>query len=166
MIGYIEIAVQGTLGASPIERTTEGGKSYRTFSLAVKDRQTDEVEWVQCAVFGEVADALPLAASKGEKVYVEGRARISRYSGRDGTPQARLNVTAFRVLLLDRIGRRRRRRAGSPNLAQESHQGSGALGAAPTGDGRQEGSGDSATARTAAPPVAGDLGDAKIRSAA
>lgn len=118
MIGYIEIAVQGTLGGSPIERTTQGGKAYRTFSLAVTDRQTEEVEWLQVAAFGEVADALPLAASKGEKVYVEGRARIGRYAGRDGTPQARLQVTAFRVLLLDRIGRRRRRTRQAANDAR------------------------------------------------
>jgi single-stranded DNA-binding protein len=56
---------------------------------------------------------------KGERVYVEGKARLSRWSTKEGQLRVNLQVTAARVLVLDRIGRKRRKPTLPPEAATD-----------------------------------------------
>jgi len=101
----IECAVTGRLGQQPQHRTSAGGKRWTSFSLAVGSG--DEHEWVQVAVFEPLVDELPPDLEKGEKVYVEGKLKLHRWEDAKGA-RSSLQVAASRVLVLDRIGRRRK----------------------------------------------------------
>jgi single-stranded DNA-binding protein len=98
-------AFDGRLGAAPQMRTTAKGQPWATFSVAVG--RGDETEWVSVSAFGELATELP-----GERIYCEGRLTVSRWE-RGGERRATLRVAASRILVLDRIGRRARRRRRS-----------------------------------------------------
>jgi single-strand DNA-binding protein len=107
-MSYIEVAALGATRGAPIARSTQTGKRYLTLDIGVRGKGSTETEWLNVSAFEAVADAIPDDLGKGERVYVEGRARINRWSTKDGQPRASLQVTASKVLVLDRIGRKRR----------------------------------------------------------
>jgi single-stranded DNA-binding protein len=77
----------------------------------------DETEWLSASAFGDLAAELPDDLVKGERVYCEGRLTIA-YWEKGGERRATLRVAASRILVLDRIGRRtRRRRRGDASVA-------------------------------------------------
>jgi single-stranded DNA-binding protein len=105
----IECAFDGRLGGPQMVRTCQKGNRWLSLSLAVTVGD-EKPEWVSVALFGEVMDSLPDDLVKGERIYVEGRLKVSRYCDkRSGETRANLQVSATRALLLDRIGRRARR---------------------------------------------------------
>jgi single-stranded DNA-binding protein len=97
-MSYIEAAV-----LVPVERHTQTGKRYVTLTVVVRDK--NDAEWVNVSAFEEVADDIPLDLTKGERLYVKGKARLSRWTAKDGQPRVNFQVTASRVQVLDRIGR-------------------------------------------------------------
>src|SRR5262245_8372472 len=98
-----EVAFDGRLGSVPRSRTSEAGKAYKSLRVAV--RQGDSTtEWVGVAAFNSVAKELPADLGKGERIYVEGKATLRRTES-----NTYLSVWARRIVVLDRIGRRRRR---------------------------------------------------------
>ena len=78
-MSYIEAAVMGRLGGPPTQRHTQGGKPYVTFTIAVTDKGSEDTEWVNVSAFEDVAAQMPADAAKGERVYIEGRARVNRW---------------------------------------------------------------------------------------
>jgi single-stranded DNA-binding protein len=71
-------------------------------------------EWVvSVSAFGELATELPDDLAKGERVYCEGRLTVSRWE-KDGELRANLRLAGSRILMLDRIGCRARRRRWKP----------------------------------------------------
>lgn len=105
----IETAFDGRLGGPQLIRTSVKGKRWMSISLAV-DTGSERPEWISVALFGDVMESLPEDLCKGERVYVEGRLKVNRYTGKDGVERSNLQVSATRALLLDRIGRRAKRR--------------------------------------------------------
>ena len=103
-MSYIEVAALGATRGAPIARSTQTGKRYLTLDIGVRGKGSTETEWLNVSAFETVADAIPDDLGKGERVYVEGKARINRWSTKDGQPRVSLQVTASKVLVLDRIG--------------------------------------------------------------
>jgi single stranded DNA-binding protein len=103
-------AFDGRLGAAPQMRTTSRGQPWAAFSLAVG--HGDETEWVSVSAFGELATELPGDLSKGERIYCEGRLTVARWE-KGGELRANLRLAANRILVLDRIGRRAKRKGRS-----------------------------------------------------
>jgi single-stranded DNA-binding protein len=66
----------------------------------------DEVTWVWVAVFEEKARALA-GIAKGVEVYGEGRLSLNAWTGRDGAERTGLSVSAWQVMPLGQIGRRK-----------------------------------------------------------
>jgi single-stranded DNA-binding protein len=113
----IEAAFDGRLGSPPRSRTSAAGKAWTSFSLAVKS--DDGTEWINVSAFSKVAAELPSDLVKGERLYVEGRLKVSRWQ-KDGIECVSLQVAARRILVLDRIGRRRRlRRRQSAGISED-----------------------------------------------
>ncbi|SRR5581483_3829759 len=122
-MSYIETAVEGSLGSLPVERHTQTGKRYVTLAIVVREKGSDDAEWVNVSAFEAVADEVPGDLAKGERLYVEGRARLSRWTTKDGQARVNLQVTAFRLLVLDRIGRKRRKTEALPRNAEKPANG-------------------------------------------
>src|SRR5678810_1084473 len=110
----IETAFTGRLG-NQMQRHTKKGDKFLTLSVAVNFNEGPE--WVNVAVFKPVLDELPDELIKGEQIYVEGKLKVNRWENAEGK-HANLAVTASRVDVLNRIGRRRakpkRSKPGNP----------------------------------------------------
>jgi single-strand DNA-binding protein len=104
----IEVALDGRVGGTPTIRIGPTGKQWLSLSLAVNTGD-DKPEWVSVALFGEPVEGLPDDLAKGARVYVDGKLRMNRWVDKAGGARASLQVAATRALLLDRIGRRRRK---------------------------------------------------------
>ena len=118
----IEAALTGRVGNPPERRTARNGKPWASFSVAAEQQEEGAAEWVQIAVFDPLLDELPADIQKGERIYVEGKLRLNRWDGSEG-PRARLQVSATRIVVLERIGRRRkpaRKAVGTAQLSTSS----------------------------------------------
>ena len=105
MSSAIETAAVGRLGGAPQRRQTKEGKPFATLSLAVG--KGDDLQGLQVTVFDPYVNDLPLNLEKGERLYVEGKLRLNYWESADGK-RANLQVTATKVVVLDRIGLRRK----------------------------------------------------------
>jgi single-stranded DNA-binding protein len=101
----IECALSGRLG-NQMQRHTKRGDRFLTFSVAIN--YNAGTEWVQVAVFSPVLDEMQDELIRGERLYIEGKLKVNRWENAEGA-HANLAVTASKVVILDRIGRRARR---------------------------------------------------------
>lgn len=77
----------GNMGADPEVRYTANGTCVVNFSVATshKDHKSEVVTtWHKVVVWGKMAEIIGEYASKGTKVYVEGRTQSRKWEGRDG----------------------------------------------------------------------------------
>ena len=103
MTEVIECAFTGSVGRDPQIRPSKSGRPWLALSIVVGSG--DEAQWVQVAVFGELAESGKF--DKGTRVYIEGRLRLSTWSGKDGQERVGLNVVATHVQALGQIGQKR-----------------------------------------------------------
>ena len=101
----IECALAGRVGQEPQMRTSQAGKTWLSFSIAVGSGET--AQWVQVAAFGALAEDLADRLRKGDRAYVEGRVRLNTWTDKAGAQRAGLSVSASVVHPLGQIGRRR-----------------------------------------------------------
>ena len=59
-----------------------GGSKVLNFSIARNDRRTKEVTYVECSLWGVLAERLAPFLNKGSKVYVEGELSMREYNGK------------------------------------------------------------------------------------
>ncbi|MDH4981239.1 single-stranded DNA-binding protein [Hyphomicrobium sp. D-2] len=114
MNGTIETAFSGRVGTDPERRTSQAGKPWLRFSVAVGS--DDAVQWVQVAVFGQQAEDLSTRLHKGDRVYVEGTLRLNTWTDHDGRERSGLSVAAWKGERLGAIGRNKPRRQDKPSL--------------------------------------------------
>lgn len=101
------VAISGNLTRDAELRSTQGGSSVLTFSVAVNDRrrnsQTGEWEdypnYIDCTVFGNRAEALSRYLTRGMKVAVEGKLRWSQWE-REGQKRSKVEVVVDEVELM------------------------------------------------------------------
>ena len=81
-----QVIISGNLGADAELRTTATNTNVLTFSVAVNENRKDAngvwetlTNWVQCTLFGERAQKMQDRLTKGAKVTVIGKLRISTY---------------------------------------------------------------------------------------
>jgi single-strand DNA-binding protein len=106
-----KVLIIGNAGKDPEMRYTPNGAPVTTFTMATNRRYTtsdgeqrEETEWFTVAAWNQLAEQVNQFITKGRKVYVEGRLKTSPWIGNDGEPRSGLEVTADRVLFLDRPG--------------------------------------------------------------
>ena len=86
------VFLSGNLTRDGEIKTTQGGTSVLTFSLAVNERRkspangewTDIPNYFDCAIFGARAEAVCGYFTKGLKITLEGRLRQSQYETNEG----------------------------------------------------------------------------------
>lgn len=88
----------GNLTADPVHRTTPGGVSVCSFTVAVNRRHRKEGEpeadFFRVTAWRQLADICSRYLAKGRKVSVAGPVGMSTYKGQDGETRAQLEVTA------------------------------------------------------------------------
>jgi single-strand DNA-binding protein len=104
----IECAFTGRVGTDPELRTSQAGKPWCRFTVAVGS--DDALQWVQVAAFGETAETIAATAHKGDRIYCEGNLKLNTWTDKEGQPRSGLSVAAWKVEKLAQIGRNRPRK--------------------------------------------------------
>jgi len=104
-----QILLIGNCGSDPEMRYTPNGSMVVNFSLAVNSyrngtdgEQIQETEWFRVSCWNKTAESVNQFLQKGSRCFVEGRFRSSTYTANDGTQRQSNEITAFRVIFLDR----------------------------------------------------------------
>ena len=110
MASLNKIMLIGNVGSEPEMRYTPNGKAVTSFRMATNYRyvgpdgeRREETEWFRVSVWGRQAESCNQYLSKGKRVYVEGRLHSRSWEGQDGQTRTSLEVSANRVIFLDRI---------------------------------------------------------------
>jgi single-stranded DNA-binding protein len=120
----IETAFTGRTAGAPELRTSAAGKPWTRFGVAVGEG--DDVQWVQVACFGEIAQRAAERLGKGDRCYVEGTLRLDEWTDSQGVPRAGLKVAAWKVEPIGQIGQRKPKRSKAPasTIPETCHQAS------------------------------------------
>ncbi len=104
-MSYEKIMLVGNLGETPERRTGKEGQPVTSFSVAVNRKQNGQeiTTWYRVTAWNATAEHVVAYLKKGSQVLVEGSSlRASAYLGKDGQPHASLELTADRIIFLDR----------------------------------------------------------------
>jgi single-strand DNA-binding protein len=109
MASLNKVILIGNIGNDPEMRYTPNGNPVTSFSMATNYYYTtssgerrEETDWFRVTVWGKQAESCNQYLSKGRQVYVEGRLHARNWEGQDGQMRTSLEVTANRVLFIDR----------------------------------------------------------------
>jgi len=105
----IRACFQGRLGGDAELKTVKQDLPLCSFSLAVDDaRDEQEPQWIRVSIFGDKAKEYA-GLRKGDEVYCEGSLQLRQWRGKDGGARTGVNVSAWRVEVLGKIGRQSRK---------------------------------------------------------
>lgn len=81
------ITVSGNVGKDAVLRVTPNGKHISSFSIPAKTGfgENEKTSWLNCKMFGAMAEKLSTAIVKGAKVTVSGEFVIEEWTRKDGT---------------------------------------------------------------------------------
>ena len=111
MASLNKILLIGNVGGDPEMRFTPSGVPVTTFTMATNRNVTQadgsvkkETEWFRISAWRKQAEICNQFLAKGKLIYVEGSLRTRVWEGKDGQKHTSLEVTADRVLFLDKQG--------------------------------------------------------------
>ncbi|MFY4731411.1 single-stranded DNA-binding protein [Nitrospira sp. BLG_2] len=119
MKGVNKAIIVGVVGQDPEINQTEQSMVVR-ISIATNEKWKDpktgedreETEWHRVIFFGKLAEIASNYVKKGEKLFIEGRLKTSKYTGKDGIERASTQIVANNMQLL----------GGSPQKAQATQK--------------------------------------------
>ncbi len=106
MASLNQIFLIGRVGHTPALKVTNQ-TSVCNITLAVDDRVkvndqwTDQTEWFRCTAFGKTADVMAKYVKKGSLLFVSGKMKSRKYTGKDGIEKTAWEVTVGTLQLLD-----------------------------------------------------------------
>jgi single-strand DNA-binding protein len=139
--GVNKVFLLGNLGKDPEIRTTAGGLTVASFSLATADRVkgqdgqwTDKTEWHNLVAFQRTAEIIRDYVKKGSQIYVEGK--IQTRSWDDKTSGEKKYRTEILVNELTLLGGREggSSSGGSSRSSSSSSYAGGSSASAPSND--------------------------------
>lgn len=82
------------------------GSAITKFNLAVSRGYKDknETDFINCVVFGKIAENVAQYTSKGSKVAVEGSLRINNYTDKDGNKRSFTEIYVNNIEFLNKVG--------------------------------------------------------------
>ena len=106
--GINKVILVGNIGADPDRRSTQGGTTITTLSVATseswKDKQTGEkkerTEWHRVKLFGKLGDIAADYLAKGRQVYIEGSIRTDKYTDKQGVERYATDIIANDMQML------------------------------------------------------------------
>lgn len=98
-----QVILLGRLTRDPEARTTSGGKTVVSFSLAVdRGGQDDSADFFEITAWEKLGELVMQYLSKGRRVLVQGRLRQDSWDDKEtGKKRSRVEVTATDVTFLD-----------------------------------------------------------------
>lgn len=84
-----------------LRRTNNSGKAVINFTIAVNSYFKEEPEWVDCVIWGKLAENLATYCGKGSLIGITGRLQTSSYENQDGR---RIKTTEVVVERLEFLG--------------------------------------------------------------
>lgn len=122
-----EAQVIGNITQDIEVRYTTGGNAVTNFGIATnrsyrkqgQEDWTEEVTFHNIVVWGKDAEYLSQKARKGTRVYIKGRLQTRTWDDADGKKNYKTEITAEKVILLDRYERGSNEGGSSSNAPAE-----------------------------------------------
>jgi single-strand DNA-binding protein len=98
-----QVILMGRLTRDPEQRTTAGGKTIASFSLAVdRGGDSDAADFFEITAWEKLGELVVQYLGKGRRVLVQGRLRQDSWDDKEtGKKRSRVEVTASDVTFLD-----------------------------------------------------------------
>jgi single-strand DNA-binding protein len=140
--GVNKVLLLGNLGKDPELRTTAGGMTVASFSLATADRQkdaqgnwSDKTEWHNLVAFGRTAEIIRDYVKKGSQIYVEGKIQTRSWDDKtSGEKKYRTEILVNDLTLLGGGAGGGRSEGGSSSYSKPASSPSYASASAPAND--------------------------------
>lgn len=108
MASLNKVILIGNTGKDPEIRYMPNGKPVASFSIATseswKDKATGEkkesTEWHNCTAFDKLAEIIGQYVKKGQQLYVEGRIKTEKYTGKDGSEKYSTKIVVNEMKML------------------------------------------------------------------
>ncbi len=100
-MSFNQITIVGRLTSDPELRTTTGGKSVASFSVAVNWGKDSGTTFFRCQAWGNEAEFVTNYLGKGRLVLVSGRIQSRKFTDKSGNDRETYEVTAQEVKGLD-----------------------------------------------------------------
>lgn len=113
-----KVQLMGRLGKDPVKHTTNNGKTYSTFSVAVEKKVKEEKKtlWFFCRAWGKVSDIALQYLKKGAPIWLDGEIDMSNKTHSDGTAYTVMAVNVHAIQMLP-DGRQAPRESGNVKAA-------------------------------------------------
>ena len=110
--GVNKVFLLGNVGKDPEIRTTAGGMTVASFSLATAERAkgadgqwTDKTEWHNLVCFQRTAEVVRDYVKKGSQIFVEGKIQTRSWDDKEtGAKQYRTEILVNELTLLGKPG--------------------------------------------------------------
>ena len=110
--GVNKVILLGNVGKDPEIRTTQGGMTVASFSLATAERAkdqtgnwTDKTEWHNLVAFQRTAEIVRDYVKKGTQVFIEGKIQTRSWDDKEsGQKKYRTEILVNELSLLDSKG--------------------------------------------------------------
>lgn len=114
------IIVSGNVGKDAVLRVTPNGKHIASFSIPAKTGfgENEKTSWLNCKMFGAMAEKLSAAVVKGAKVTVSGEFVIEEWTRQDGSAAQTPTILVRDIDLPPRNGQQQS--AAQPQRQQQS----------------------------------------------
>lgn len=115
------ITISGNVGKDAVLRVTPNGKHICTFSLPAKSGfgDNEKTSWLNCKMFGAMAEKLSTAVVKGAKVTVSGEFVIEEWTRQDGTAAQTPTILVRDIDLPPRSGQQQSQQSASQTQRQQ-----------------------------------------------
>lgn len=108
MRGVNKVILVGILGHDPSTRYSPEGVAVTNISVATSESWNDKktgqkvenTEWHRVVMYSKLAEIAKEFLTKGSKVYIEGKLKTSKYTGKDGTEKTSTNIIASEMQML------------------------------------------------------------------
>lgn len=95
----------GNIGRTAELKISAKGSSYSKFSVGVKIKNQPNTVWLNCIIFGEMADKWTQDLLKGVKVFVEGEPEFKTYVSKTGETKIDLSLKVNELSFVERDDR-------------------------------------------------------------
>ncbi len=104
------VNISGWLTRDPEIKHLPSGTVVCDLGVAVNGKDESDTAFLDCALFGKVAEAAGKHLGKGVQVIIQGRLKQERWEGRDGKQHTRIKVIGSSCIFLGGGGKRGRSR--------------------------------------------------------
>ena len=129
--GVNKVILIGNLGGDPELRSTPGGTSVASFTLATNESWTDKdgtkqerTEWHRIVAWSRLAEICGQYLRKSSQVYIEGRLQTRSWEDKQGNQRKTTEIVARDMQMLgarpEGSGARSEAGAGTPEFAAET----------------------------------------------